>query len=192
MCHPNDFYFIFNFEAICVSKCWRSRHYYTTFYDDLHEEFNVPCGGPARTLREALRPVLCYLKTVLPDAPKVRQQLRRPVFCKRDDYGRQLLYGIAEVKLEGDLFVFGENDGCRRVYDQIESYAGDTATSLETLALQLKTFYPKFAQEDHLLLARLECDLKLGRVNRTYKAANSAARRRSGWKRRGDHPPALA
>jgi hypothetical protein len=177
MCYWHDFYFIFNFEAMRISKCWRSRRYYTTFYDDLHEKFNVPCGGPARTLREALQPALCYLKTVLPDAPKVRQQLRRPVFCERDDYGRQLLYGIAEVKLEGDLFVFGENDGCRRVYDQIESYAGDTPTSLETLAHQLRTFYPKFAQEDRVLLARLVRDLKRGQVKRIYKAADLSAHR---------------
>jgi hypothetical protein len=172
-----------NFEAFYLLGATRHQTRIACFYDDLHEEFNIPFRTASLTRSGALNEVIAYLKTRLPTVAELNGLLAGDVVLHEDEGHTLYLLGLAEVECKGDGYVFGENDGRRHIFNQIEDYAGRNAVSLETLALQLRTFYPVFAQEDWSLLATLEHDLAKRKLKPRYRACNPALRKQLGWKR---------
>jgi hypothetical protein len=172
-----------NFEAFYLSGGTKHQTRIACFYDDLHEEFNIPFRTASLTRSGALSEVIAYLKTRLPTVDELNEVLAGDVILHESKHHTSHLFGLAEVERKGDGYVFGENDGRRHIFNQIEDYAGRHAVSLEVLALQLRTFYPVFAQEDWNLLATLEHDLARRELKPRYHACNSKLRKQLGWKR---------
>jgi hypothetical protein len=132
---------VMNFEAFEFTKLRKNKGYLAAFYDDLHEEFNIP-WELTMGKHEAIWRVINFLKAKVPTLETVAAKLAGKLMLEHDERGTDTLFGIAEVTAMDGGYVFGENDGTRRIFNQIEEHAGRRVAALETLAEHLRRYYP--------------------------------------------------